>query len=414
MKGMKEISTVALCAGSPVNVNRMVTSSLRIPSIPLHTISCVPNQASTQSATTIDMPIIGIGTYKFKKGSGDASRAIEEALKLGYRQIDTAFIYGGEQTEKEVGSTLAAHFKNPAVPLSSKIERSDIFLTSKQWRAYHGYDATLQCLKKSLERLQTDYLDLYLIHWPGCAYNTMARSKKSMEESSDGPFVYAKDGHGRDEIQSLRAETWRAMEDSVYDGKCRAIGVSNFTIRHLEALKKTARIWPPAVNQIELHPYNPQKELVEYCRKEGIVLQAYASLGGQDSGKKTWNVLGGKLLERDEVKAIAEKYQKMPAQVLLRWATQQGFCVIPKSSNIEHMRLNLEAVSVFNGKNNGDDDENCALINLSQEDMEALDTLDQSFIKSEDIDGSGEKRMIANKRARLCWVRDPLKMLDFD
>jgi diketogulonate reductase-like aldo/keto reductase len=235
-----------------------------------------------------------------------------------------------------------------------------------------------------------------------------------MEESSGGPFVYAKDGHGRDEIQSLRAETWRAMEDSVYDGKCRAIGVSNFTIRHLEALKKTARIWPPAVNQIELHPYNPQKELVEYCRKEGIVLQAYASLGGQDSGKKTWNILGGKLLERDEVKAIAEKYQKMPAQVLLRWATQQGFCVIPKSSNIEHMRLNLEAVSVVNDKNNGDDDEKGALLNLSPEDMEALDALDQSFIKSEDIDGSGVKRMIANKKARLCWVRDPLKMLDFD
>lgn len=116
----------------------------------------------------------------------------------------------------------------------------------------------------------------------------MNRKKETMANSSDGPFVYAKNGHQADEIQALRAETWRAMEDSLYEGKVRAIGVSNFTIKHLEALKKTARVWPPAVNQIELHPYMPQKALVEYCKSEGILVQCYASLGGQDCGKKVW------------------------------------------------------------------------------------------------------------------------------
>ena len=134
------------------------------------------------------------------------------------------------------------------------------------------------------------------------------------------------------------------MEDSYYDKKCKSIGVSNFSIRHLEALKKTARIWPPSVNQIELHPYNPQTELVEYCQKEGIVIQAYASLGGQDSGKKTFNLLGGKLTEREEILQIAKKHGKTPAQVLLRYASQQKFSVIPKSTNKEHLRQNFEAV----------------------------------------------------------------------
>mmetsp|Transcript_2208 Transcript_2208/g.4066 ORF Transcript_2208/g.4066 Transcript_2208/m.4066 type:complete len:248 (+) Transcript_2208:1-744(+) len=247
-----------------------------------------------------------------------------------------------------------------------------------------------------------------------------------MAESPDGPFVYAKQGHTLDQIQYLRSETWRAMEDLLYQGKCRAIGVSNFTIRHLEALKKTARVWPPAVNQIECHPYNPQTELVEYCKKEGIAVVAYASLGGQDTGKKTWNVLGGKLLERMEIQEIAQKYGKTPAQVLLRWATQQGIGVIPKSGNVEHMKLSLEAVygdwKLVGGDGLYDDDDDDVSNQqqqqrqrqgLSQEDMEILKNLDQSkVVVDDDNDESGSVHW--NEHSRLCWVRDPLKMLDFD
>ena len=227
---------------------------------------------------SVNIPMIGLGTYKFKKGSGLAHQAVLDALNLGYRHIDTAFVYAGETTEREIGAALEEAMSSTSTP----IFRSEIFLTTKQWRAYHGYEPTMKCLDLSLKRLKVDYVDLYLIHWPGPAYNTMHRRKDVMETSPDGPFAYAKEGHEKLNIQALRSETWRAMEDSVYSGKCKAIGVSNFTIQHLEALKKTARIWPPAVNQIEMHPYNPQTDLIAYCHKNGIVVEAYASLGGQD------------------------------------------------------------------------------------------------------------------------------------
>jgi len=246
--------------------------------------------------------------------------------------------------------------------------------------------STIKCLDLSLKRLKTSYVDLYLIHWPGPAYSSLARSKQAMDESPFGPFIYAKDGHEQPNLCHLRSQTWRAMEDSVFAGKCRAIGVSNFTIRHLEALRKTARIWPPAVNQIELHPFNPQTELVKYCKSHGIVVEAYASLGGQDSGKKTWRALGGPLLERKEVLDVGLKHKKTPAQVLLRWAMDQGHVVIPKSTRLDHMRENLSAISE-GWKGGLDDNDNTLLARLDQTGMSDV---------------------------RLCWVRDPLKNLDFD
>ena len=300
---------------------------------------------------------------------------------MGYRHIDTAFIYGGEKTETEVGDALTS----PDCP----VPRSEIFLTTKQWRAHHGYDNTMVCLEISLKRLKTPYVDLYLIHWPGPAYNTMARSKDAMAKSPDGPFIFAKNGHERPNMVELRSETWRAMEDSVFSGKCRSIGVSNFAVHHLEALRKSARIWPPAVNQIELHPYNPQTKLVEYCRKNGILVEAYASLGGQDSGKKTWKELGGQLLERPELIEIAEKHKKTAAQVLLRWATDQGYAVIPKSTQLKNMKENLEAVSMEFWQG-------------------GLDEMDRKAMASLNLSHSGSEAV------RLCWVRDPLRKLDFE
>jgi diketogulonate reductase-like aldo/keto reductase len=349
-------------------------ASSPIPTVTLHTVD-------NGNKKRMEMPILGLGTYKFKKDSGEAKRAVLDALSVGIRHIDTAFIYGGERTEREIGEALLE---------CTNVPREEIFLTSKQWRAYHGYELTKKCLDLSLKRLQTPYLDLWLIHWPGPAYSTMSRSNEVMQNSPEGPFVYAKDGHSEVDMVALRAETYRAMEDAVYEGKCRAIGVSNFTVKHLEALRKTARIWPPAVNQIELHPYNPQTDIVEYCQKHSIVIEAYASLGGQDSGKKTWNKLGGKLADREEIRNIAEKHGKTPSQILLRWATQQGFAVIPKTGNANHMRENVAAV-VKDGWKSGD---------LDADDMKQIAALDQ-YETAED-------------KARLCWVRDPLRHLNFE
>ncbi len=347
------------------------------------------------------MPLVGFGTYKFKD-TGAAQRAVTEALKMGYRLVDTAFVYGGEKTEIEVGKALASS----ACP----VKRSEIFVVTKHWRKYHGYKPTLECLDKSLTRLGLPFVDLYLMHWPGPAYTVMGKSKAVMAASPLGPFVYAHKGHERESICALRAETWRAMEDALKAGKCRAIGVSNMTVAHLEALKKTATVWPPAVNQVELHPYRPSKELREYCASEGIALTAYASLGGQDAGKATLESLGGALIEREELAAIADKHgRRGPADVLLRWATQQGIAVIPKSKSALHMRSNLcaaaglaaagdEETATLGSALEGDSGAGADPFTLDEKDLEAIDSLAP--------DPAVE--------ARLCWKTDPLKMLDFE
>jgi diketogulonate reductase-like aldo/keto reductase len=217
------------------------------------------------------------------------------------------------------------------------------------------------------------------------------------------------------------------MEDSLRQGKCRAIGVSNFTVSHLKALKETATVWPPAVNQVELHPYHSQVELREYCASEGIAIQAYASLGGQDAGKGTLEKLGGSLLSRREVLEMAEKHGASPAGVLLRWATQRGIAVLPKSTAPKRMAENLaaasgalpyclspESSSSSSGKGSGGGASSAAEQEgkspsptqqgssdewkLDESDMAALDALDQS----------------ESEASRLCWARDPLKSLDFE
>lgn len=343
---------------------------------------------TTKASTTIPMPQIGFGTYKFRKGSQDAYHVVLEALNCGYRHIDTAFVYGGEETEIQVGKAVQA----------SNIAREELFITTKQWRTYHGYEPTLKCLEMSLNKLQLDYVDLYLIHWPG------------------GPNVTTRTDKMGHDIVKLRSETWRAMEDALLQRKVRSIGVSNFTVQHLETLKKTARLWPPAVNQIELHPYNYryQKDLIDYCHQEGIVIEAYASLGGQDCGKKSWNVLGGRLLERPEVSAIADKYNVTEAQVLLRWAMQHGFAVIPKSSNVHHMKMNLESAFDCTWVHSKDNKE-CTTFGLTNVEMTCLNQLpilNGSTTTCNSCSDSPDGAVAT--AARLTWMRDPCRMLDFN
>ena len=214
--------------------------------------------------------------------------------------------------------------------------------------------------------------------------------------------------HSEKEIPKLRAETWRAMEDAVKNGKVKAIGVCNFTIQHLEGLKKTATMWPPTVNQIECHPLFPQRELVDYCRKEGIIVQAYSSLGGQDVGKKFWRTLYPpskkrrknspapvtKLSDTPPVLALAAETNRTSAQVLLRWGLENNFSLVPKTSSKERMIENSDILD----------------FSLSAAQMERLEKELQSVL----ADAAKRENKKVESMARLCWRKDPLRDLDFE
>jgi diketogulonate reductase-like aldo/keto reductase len=342
-------------------------------------------------ANGVVLPWAGYGTYKV--GKLISRECTLEALRQGYRCIDTAFIYGGETTEKQVGLAIQD-------AVSEKLLlREDLVVVTKHWRKYHGYEPTMTCLGLSMKRLQLDYIDLWLMHWPGPAWKTMNRRKDAMAEN--GPWFYA--AHSKEDMPHLRSETWRAMEDAVKAGKVKSIGVSNFSIAHLERLKKTATIWPPAVNQIECHPLYPQTELLEYCVKEGIVVQAYASLGGQDAGKAFWKKVYKKtgkeaavtkLLNTPPVLGLAKEVDRTPAQVLLRWALEKNAALVPKSSTPERMAENSD---IFD-------------FSLSPEQVLGLETqLQQALSQAAETEQESVKAM-----GRLCWRSDPLRLLEFD
>ena len=233
------------------------------------------------------MPPIGFGTWQIDNDA--AYDAVLAALHAGYRMIDTARIYNNE-----VGVGYAIR--------NSGIARDELFVTTKLWNEDQGYEAALHAFDASLERLGLDYVDLYLIHWPSSA---------------------------------KRLDSWRALEEIYRSGRARAIGVSNYTVTHLRELLKHTDI-TPAVNQIELHPliYDEQLPIVEFCREQGIAVQAYSPLIKQGA------------VDHPTIVAIAERCGRSPAQVLLRWSIQHGFVPLPRSRNPEHILENI-AISTF-------------------------------------------------------------------
>lgn len=235
------------------------------------------------------MPKIGFGTYKSTDGSDE--RVIGQALEAGYRLLDTAAAY---KNEEQVGKAMA----------QSGIPRKEIFLTSKIWKTNLGYEQTKTSFQESLERLQTDYLDLCLLHWP-----------KPDPESTDW--------------KELDRESWRALEELYKEGKVRAIGVSNFLPHHLENIRKSAEI-QPMVDQLELHVGYLQEAAVSYCKEHQIQVQAWSPLGRR------------RIMEQEQVQKLAEKYQVSVAQFLLSVLLQLEIGVIPKASVPERMRQNLE------------------------------------------------------------------------
>lgn len=251
----------------------------------------------------VEIPRLGIGVYQSPPGE-ITLRAVRYALKIGYRHIDTAQLYGNEA---DVGRAV----------MESGINREEIFITTKVWNSYQGYDSTLQACERSLRRLGLSYVDLYLIHWP---------------------------------VEGVSDETWRAMIKLWRQGKAHAIGVSNYSISQLMEMLQNSDV-VPAVDQVEFHPFLYQHELLRFCRNNRIQLEAYSPL------------TRGNKLNHPTIVEVARKYNKTPAQILIRWSLQHEVIVIPKSIHKDRIQENSQ---VFD-------------FQLKPEDMKTLDSLNDNL-----------------------------------
>ncbi|MGG1634477.1 aldo/keto reductase [Paenibacillus sp. NRS-1760] len=271
-------------------------------------------QDTTTLHNGVQMPWFGLGVFKVEDGS-ELVESVKAAIKNGYRSIDTAAIYGNETGVGQGIREAMAEYN---------VTREELFVTSKVWNADLGYESTLAAYETTLNKLGLDYLDLYLIHWP---------------------------------VEGKFQEAWRALETLYKDGRVKAIGVSNFQIHHLETLMKDAAV-KPMINQVELHPQLTQKELIDYCKKQGIQIEAWSPL------------MQGQLLDHPVLKEIAEKHNKSIAQVILRWDLQHGIVTIPKSTK-EH-RI-IENSNVFD-------------FELSESELSRIDALNQNLRVGPDPD----------------------------
>lgn len=257
----------------------------------------------------VQIPAVGFGTYK--AADGKSADVIKKAIGSGYRYFDTASFYGTEPY-------LAEAIRQSGLP------RKDFFIASKLWKSEMGYENAREAFRRALENLDTDYLDLYLIHWP-------------MPEP------------GYENWKELDKETWRALEELYAEGKIRAIGLSNFLPHHMENILAGCTV-RPAVDQIEYHPGYSQEAAVQYCKEKGILVQAWSPIGR------------GRVLEDPLVCELAAKYQVSPAQICLKFAVQRGIIPLPKSSSPERMKQNMDLFS----------------FEMDQEDIWRLATMPQS------------------------------------
>ena len=250
------------------------------------------------------IPVVGLGTWKSEPGE-TTSQAVLDSLEAGYRHIDTARAY---DNETDVGRAVN----------DSGLSRGELFITTKLWNQHQGYEEAIEACEKSLNRLNCDYIDLYLIHWP---------------------------------LREKRNHSWKAFIELRDRGLCKSIGVSNFTIEHLAEIEAKFGILP-AVNQVEFHPYHYQKELLDYCNSKNIIIEAYSPL------------VHAKRMDEPKLGAISEELGKTPAQILIRWSIQRGMVVLPKSVNKSRI---IENFSVFD-------------FDIPDSMMKKLDELDESFV----------------------------------
>ena len=265
------------------------------------------------------MPALGLGTWKAQ--GQEVVHAILEAIKMGYRHIDTAMIY---DNEVEVGQAIAL-----AIEMGLCV-REELFVTSKLWNDRHQANEVLPALEASLDRLKIDYLDLYLIHWP-IAFKSGVILPETHEDYlplSEAPLL----------------DTWTAMQHAQSTGLTRAIGVSNFTVGHLCLLESCSSM--PAVNQVEMHPFLTQDELRGYCKEKGIALTAYAPLGSTDRAAGMKSSDEPNLFDIKEVQDMAQRYNCTPAQILISYHISRGDSVIPKAVQHQHLLDNFMAAQI--------------------------------------------------------------------
>nr|BAN20420.1 aldo-keto reductase [Riptortus pedestris] len=291
------------------------------------------------------MPVIGLGTWQATPEEIDI--ALNAAIDAGYRHIDTAFVYVNETA---IGDSLRKIFA------SGKVERKDLFIVTKLPSFANRPEYVEVYIKKSLEALQLDYIDLYLIHNP-----------VGFEHKNGSIFRKNENGEFELDYEVNHIELWKAMEAQVDAGRAKSIGVSNFNLRQVKRLLENSRI-PPANNQVELHVYLQQEKLVSFCRENNVIICAYAPLGSpklisftQKLGFSTEGMREISPMTDPVIVEIAKKHNKLPSQVLLRYLVQYGVAVIPKSSNPERIKQNIE---IFD-------------FELSSEEMEKIKKLDK-------------------------------------
>ncbi|RWS14444.1 aldo-keto reductase-like protein [Dinothrombium tinctorium] len=280
------------------------------------------------------VPALGLGTWKSKPG--EVFEAVRYAIaEAGYRHIDCAYVYSNEQ---EVGKAIKDVIDKGIV------KREELFITSKCWNTFHSREKVIKCCKESLSNLGLEYLDLYLVHWP----MGFAEDGQLFPTDASGQTVYS-------DVDYL--ETWQGMEDCYNAGLVKSLGLSNFNSEQISRVLSIAKV-KPVMNQVECHPYLNQSQLIDFCKKHGILVTAYSPLGSPD---RPWAKPGDlSLLDEPKLKEIADKYNKTTAQVLLRYQVDRGVIPIPKSvtpsrilSNIQifDFKLSPEDIAVIDGFN---------------------------------------------------------------
>ncbi|KAI1011981.1 hypothetical protein LB503_004245 [Fusarium chuoi] len=295
----------------------------------------VSNKTTFTLNNGVKMPGLGFGTFANEGAKGETYDAVKCALKVGYRHLDCAWFY---LNEGEVGQAVRDFLAE-----NKDVKREDIFICTKVWNHLHEPEEVKWSFENSLKNFGLDYIDLFLVHWPIAAEKDEDYKPKI---GPDGKYVIKKD------LTENPEPTWRAMEEIYASGKAHAIGVSNWTVEGLKKLLSFAKV-KPAVNQIEIHPFLPNEELVKFCQENDILPSAYSPLGSQNQVPTT----GEKVRTNETLNAVAERSGNTLAQVLLAWGLRRGYAVLPKSSTPSRIESNFQVP------------------NLSDEDYEAIQSV---------------------------------------